>query len=219
MPNPGRAVGDRPDRLHSDRLGDGPLVVLAEEDDGCLEGGGEDHGLVDVALAGGAVTEVGHRDRVHPVALAAHRVAGGVQGLGADDHGGRRHVDRERVPARVRGAAPHLRHVFERHPAHVGDRVLAVAREHEVVGTQRPGGSDLCRLLAEQRRPEAELALALEGGGFVVEAAHDDQVFVDGEQVVVAEVFHPAVVLGSLDSHAFRRQKLNRLVRFCGEFG
>ena len=99
---PRGAVGDRPDGLHADGLGDRPLVVLAEEDHGSLEAGGENHGLVDVALAGGTVAEVGDGDRVDAVALAAHRVAGGVQCLGADDDGGRRHV------RRVNGSQPEL---------------------------------------------------------------------------------------------------------------
>ena len=41
------------------RLGDRPLVVLAEEDDRGVVDRGEDEGLVDVALAGRAVAEEG----------------------------------------------------------------------------------------------------------------------------------------------------------------
>ena len=52
---------------------------------GSLEAGGEDHGLVDVALARGAVAEVGNRYGVGAVVLDAHGVAGGVQDLRADD--------------------------------------------------------------------------------------------------------------------------------------
>ncbi len=88
-----RALVERDPGLPLDRLGDRPLVVLAEEHDGGVVGGGEDERLVDVALAAGAVAEVGDDRGVavgvagadHAVALHAHRVAGGVQGLGADD--------------------------------------------------------------------------------------------------------------------------------------
>ena len=57
------------------------------------------------------------------------------------------------------------------------------------------GGADLRGLLAEQRRPQAELALALQGGGLGVDAADDDHVLVEGEQLVVADVGDPGVEL------------------------
>ncbi len=50
---------ERDPGLALDRLRDRPLVVLAEEDDRGVVGRGEDERLVDVALAAGAVTEVG----------------------------------------------------------------------------------------------------------------------------------------------------------------
>ena len=56
---PGGALVERDPGLLLERLGDRPLVVLAEEDDGRVEDAGPDEGLVDVALAGGAVAEVG----------------------------------------------------------------------------------------------------------------------------------------------------------------
>src|SRR6202044_2236353 len=80
------------------RRGDRPLVVLAEEHDRRVEHRREYECLIHVALAGGAVAEVGDDRFAGPlgglrvwriaadgaVALDAHRVAGGVQGLAAD---------------------------------------------------------------------------------------------------------------------------------------
>ena len=69
-------------------------------------------------------------------------------------------------------------------PAAPGDAVLAVGREDVVVVAQRPAGADLCGLLAQQRRPQSELALALKGGGLGVEAAGQDHVPVQPAQLV-----------------------------------
>ncbi len=57
---PARPLVERDAGLPFDRLGDGPLVVLAEEDDGRVVNRGPDEGLVDVALADRAVAEVGN---------------------------------------------------------------------------------------------------------------------------------------------------------------
>ena len=45
--------------------------------------------------------------------------------------------------------------------------------------TQRPARSDLRGLLAEQLRPEPELALALQRGGLGVDPANQDEVAVE----------------------------------------
>src|SRR5690625_285065 len=78
---------------NSGRLGDGPLVVLAEEQHRGVEGAGEGQRLGDIALRGGAVAEAGDGHGVAVDVAGAdvavhghtHGVAGGVQGLGADD--------------------------------------------------------------------------------------------------------------------------------------
>ena len=57
--------------------------------------------------------------------------------------------------------------------------MLAVGREDEVLLAGRPSGTDLGGLLAEQADPDAQLALALQGGGLGVEAADEDQVAVE----------------------------------------
>ena len=84
--NAGNAValaplGDGGVRLHTDRLRNGPLVVLAEEDDRHDIAGGEAEGLCDVPLARGAVTEVGQGGRRGAVEGDPERVAGGVERL------------------------------------------------------------------------------------------------------------------------------------------
>src|SRR5699024_4857037 len=54
------SVSDLRAALQADRLGDGPLVVLAEEQHRRLIASGEDQRFVDVALAGCPVPEVSH---------------------------------------------------------------------------------------------------------------------------------------------------------------
>ncbi|KPC69550.1 hypothetical protein ADL26_18115, partial [Thermoactinomyces vulgaris] len=92
-------------------LGDGPLVVLAEEDDRRVVDRGEGERLVHVALRGGAVTEVGDDGGVRAVLGDAHGVPGGVQRLGADDDRVELEVVAVRVPAAVVDAAEHAEQV------------------------------------------------------------------------------------------------------------
>lgn len=66
--------------------------------------------------------------------------------------------------------------------------MLAVRREHVVVVAQGTAGADLGGLLAEQRGPQAQLALALEGGRLAVEAAGQDHVAVEPAQVLGRDV-------------------------------
>ena len=106
----GGPLVERDPGLPLERLGDRVLVVLAEEDDRRVEDAGPDERLVHVALAGGAVAEVGD-DRLAVVGadLAvhgdAHGVAGRVQRLRADHD--RVHVELVlvRVPAALVDAA------------------------------------------------------------------------------------------------------------------
>ena len=63
------AIEQRNPRLTLDRLRDGPLIVLAVEDDGRVVGGGEDHPLVRVTLTRRTVPE--ERDRCFRIASGA----------------------------------------------------------------------------------------------------------------------------------------------------
>ncbi len=167
-PHPGKAVAGRPfpqrhPRLPGHRFGDRPLVVLAVEDDRRVEGRREDHALVHVALAGGAVAEerdgrlVGVRsgpvrdrqprqpmtprwrpdDAVEPL---THRVAGRVEHLVADDDRVAVEPGRLGVPAALvgaRGRCPAGQRRVD--PPAPGDAVLPVGREGHVVRVASPG--------------------------------------------------------------------------------
>src|SRR5580693_7122165 len=209
------------------RLGDRPLVVLAEEHDRRVEHRGPHEGLIDVALAGGAVAEVGDdgfaatspalpvlvipADR--PVALDAHRVPGGVQGLAADDDRVEVELVLLRVPAAVADAAVELEQLDRVDAAAPGHAVLAVGREHHVTRAQRPGRADLRGLLPEQRGPDAELALALQRDRLGVDPADQDQVPVHGPDIGGGQVER---IVGMLDAFALRGEQLDELFGLAG---
>ena len=210
------ALVERDPGLALDRLGDGPLVVLAEEHDRGVVGGGEDERLVDVALAGGAVAEVGDDGRVAlgvagadvAVALHPHRVAGGVQALGADDDRVEAEVVVRGVPVAVVDAAEEAEQLERVEAAAPGDAVLAVGREDEVLRAQRPAGADLGGLLAEELGPDAELAVPLQRGGLGVEATDQHHVAVEAAQLLGGEV---EVELPVVDPLALGREELDQL--------
>jgi hypothetical protein len=66
--------------------------------------------------------------------------------------------------------------------------VLAVRRERHVLGRHGSSRPDLRGLLAQQRHPDPELALALQGVALAVEPAHEDQVAVEVAQRAHVEV-------------------------------
>ena len=206
------AFGDGHTRLQRDRFGDRPLVVLAEEDNGGMETRGESEGFGDVALAGGPVTEVRDRGTVHAVELHTERIAGGVQRLRAHDDRRCGHPVLIGVPARMGGSSPEPEHVGRVHVTAVGDRVLAVTGEDEVLGIERPRRADLRGLLTEQRRPQAELSLALQSGCLGVDAPHHHQVLVEAQQRVHVDVGDEVGVLGVLESLARRADQLDQIV-------
>ena len=127
----------------------------------------------------GAVAEVRDHRRVavgvagadRAVALHAHRVAGRVQGLRADDDRVEAEVVLLGVPVAVVDAAEQAEQLERVEAAAPGDAVLAVGREDEVLRAQRAAGADLGGLLAEQLGPDAELAVALQGGRLGVDPA------------------------------------------------
>ena len=182
------ALGDGGMSLDLDRFGDGPLVVLAEEHDRDDEAGGEAEGLGHVAFAGRAVAEVGHRGGRSAVQLDPEGIAGGVEHLGPDDDRRRRHVVRRGVPSGERGASPQPEHRRRVDTAAVGDAMLPIAPEHEVVGAQRPCRPDLRRFLPEQGGPQRQLTLALQRHRLGVEAADDGHVGVEALQLLGAYV-------------------------------
>src|SRR6476661_1990748 len=217
-----RPLVERDAGLALDRLGDGPLVVLAEEHDGRVVGRGEDERLVDVALRRRTVAEVGDHGRVavgvagadDAVALHAHRVAGGVEGLRADDDRVEAEVVLVRVPAALVDPAEEAEEAQRVDALAVGDAVLAVGREDVVLRAQRPAGADLRGFLAEQLGPDAELAVPLERGGLGVDAAGEDHVAVetaDHRSLVVRGQVGTEAELGVLDALALGGEQLDEL--------
>ena len=207
-----RALVERDPALRRRRRRDAPLVVLAEEHDRAVVDAGPHERLVDVALAAGPVAEVGDHGlaglRVADRAVLGdpHRVAGGVQRLAADHDRVERELLLVRVPPAVAGAAEQAEQLDRVDLPAPRDAVLAVGREGEVLRPQRPARADLRRLLAEQRRPDAELALPLQRGGLDVDAADQDEVAVEVAVLLVGQV---DVVVGVVQSLALRGEQLH----------
>ncbi len=132
-----------------------------------------------------------------------------MQCLGADDDLRRRHVDRVRIPAGGGRSAPHTHEVGEVGAAAVGDAVLAIAGEDEVIAAESPARTDLRGLLAEKGRPQAQLALALQCGRLGVDSADDHHVLVQREKLLVADVGHPRVVARIGETGPVGSQELN----------
>ena len=69
-----------------------------------------------------------------------------------------------------------------RHSAAVGDAVVAVAGEDEVVVAEGPGRADLGRFLAQQWRPQGQFALPLQGRGLGIDPADDHHVLIERDR-------------------------------------
>jgi hypothetical protein len=136
-----------------------------------------------------------------------------VQGLGADH-------DRVQVelvllgrPAAVADAAVQLEQVDRVDAPAPGHAVLAVGGEHHVIGAQRPAGPDLGGFLAEQRGPDAQLALALQRDRDGIDGADQYQVPVHAPDVVGGQVQR---VVGVVDPLTLRGEQLDELARLIG---
>jgi hypothetical protein len=86
--------------------------------------------------------------------------------------------------------------------------VLAVGRERHVVGAQGAAGANLCALLAQQRSPQPEFALPLQGDCLGVDAADEHQVAVERLDLVVGYVER---VVRMLDAFAFGSKELDHV--------
>ena len=133
-----------------------------------------------------------------PVALHAHRVAGRVQGLRADHDRVEAEAVLGGVPVAVVDASEETEQLQRVQATTPGDAVLAVGREHEVLGAQRATGTDLGGLLAEQLGPDAELAVPLQRRGLGVDAADEHHVAVEAADLVGGEVAVELVVADPL---------------------
>ncbi len=94
--------------------------------------------------------------------------------------------------------------------------MLAVGREDEVLRGERAAGADLRGLLAEELGPDAELAVALEGGRLDVDATGEDHVAVEALDRLVVEVEGE---LGVLDALTLGGQQLHELGATVGLVG
>ncbi len=213
------ALVDRGAGLAGVGLGDGPLVVLAEEDDRAVVDAGEDERLVVVALRGRAVAHAGDDGGVArvvaradgTVALDAHGVAGAQQALVADDDGVAVEAELGRVPGALVDTAVHRDEAHRVEAAGPGEAVLAVAGEGVVLLAHRAAGADLGGFLAEERGPQAELTLTLERGRLEVEAADEDEVAIETAQVVVAQGVDDLVVLRMGNALTLRGEELDHV--------
>ena len=107
--------------------------------------------VTEVRDHGGVALRVTGAD--HAVALHAHGVAGGVQGLCADHDRVETEVVLAGVPAALVDAAEQAEQLERVDALAPGDTVLAVGREDVVLRPERAAGADLRGLLAKQRAP------------------------------------------------------------------
>ena len=184
------ALGDVADgHLLLAGLGDRVAVVLAEEDHGQLVDGGEVHGLVEVALRGGALAEVDDRDLVQPSQFRGVGDAGGVRQVGGDHAGagddallGEGPVVGHLASARVGvvGLREEVEHdLLGAHAEHDHHAGVAVVGQHPVdASLEGVGGADLGGLVAGAGHGERGPALAVEDQHAVVELAREQHVAV-----------------------------------------
>ncbi|MPM34487.1 hypothetical protein SDC9_81070 [bioreactor metagenome] len=186
------AAGERDDGLAGRGHRDGPLVVGHDEDDRGVVAGRPDERLVHVALGAGPVAEerqhrpvVGAAGAGDALGLQCHRPADRVQRVGADDDRVAVEPGRDRVPAPHVDTAPQRHQVQRVDPADQRRTVLAVGREAHVGRLHRPHRPGADRLLAQRRRPQAQLALPLQGGALGVQPAGQHHVAQQGGDVGV----------------------------------
>ena len=126
-----------------------------------------------------------------------HRVAGGVQRLGADNDRVQVELVLGRVPAAVTDAAEQFEELHRVQTAAPRHAVLAVGGEGHIARAERPPGADLGRLLAEQGGPDPQFALALQRDRLGVYPPDQDQVavqvlhLVGGQLQGIVGVFEP----------------------------
>ena len=200
----GHAVADglvrerRRDGLVRERHGDRVLVVLDEEHHRQVEDGGEVQGLVEVALARGAVAAHGQDHGVLAAQLGGVGDADAVQQLG----GQRGALDADLVLGGVVAAVPvaaEQRHGLDGvHAAGHHGHGVAVGGEHPVALGEAQRRGDLAGLLAVAGRVDGHPALPDECGVLVIDAAADDELLVGGQEFGIAGqgVFVPG--LGAL---------------------
>ena len=195
-----RTVGEAAGALEFARCRDRPLVVLEKEDDRRAGDPGQVHRLVEVALRGGALADVGHHDAFLFLDLETPGDADRVRELGREGDLRRQHLDVV-GDAAGDGVAGEVHEVLlEREAVHQHGRQLAVLGHQPVdLGIEAHRRPDDRGLLTEDRREDSQAALALKGRGPGVEMAADEH---------PAEAFEDELVidrrLGAGNQLAFR---------------
>ena len=197
-----------------DRGAHGVLVVFDDVDHRQLPQRGHVEGLVDLALVGGAVAEIGQRDVAALAVFEREADAGAERNLGGDDAVAavevplrREHVHRAALAPRVAPRAPgELGHDAARvHAAdqHVG--VIAVAGDDRVVRRDGRLHAPHHRLLTDVEMAEAaEKTHAVELPHLLLEAPQQQHLAVEAEHLLGACVVAPGrreLALASLGRH------------------
>ena len=89
--------------------------------------------------------------------------------------------------------------------------MLAVAGEGVVLRAHGATAADLGGLLPEERGPQAELTLALQRGGLLVDATDEHEVAIEAAQLVVAQRVDDLVVLGVVDALTLGGEELHHV--------
>ena len=166
-----------------ERHRDGPLVVLAEEDDRHVPDAGEVQGLVEVALGGGAVAEEDHDDGVVAPVLGGVGEADGVGDLGRDGDGDRQVVLVGGGPAAFQVAGEEEQHLLDRPSPVDHGRRFAEGRHHPVGGAEGEDAAHLGGFLALDRCEGADPPLTLEPHHPLVQAPPQEHGAVQSFQV------------------------------------
>ncbi len=190
QPGGGRRAGDR--GAH------GVLVVLDDVDHRQLPELRHVEALVDLALVGRAVAEIGQRDVVVAAVLVGEGQAGAERDLRADDAVaaeeallGGEHVHRAALALGIAvGPAGQLRHhALGVHAAGQHVAVVAVAGDDLVARLERHLHADHHGLLADVEVAEAaDQAHAVHLAGLLLEAADQQHVLVGGDLLVLGEL-------------------------------
>ena len=194
----GGAVGEVLDRvLEMGRRRVGPLVVVDHEDDGQAADAGEVHPLVRVTARRRALAAPGDRDagvladaerERHPHGDGQHR--GQVADLRVEAEVRVAEVD---VPVASARRPVHPAHVLGEDPPRLDaagdvDAHVALERGADVVSAHRRRDADGRGLVAPARVERAgDLALPVEDVAALLDAARDQEVAVDAEQILAVE--------------------------------
>src|SRR5919197_3698860 len=197
-----RAVGNVLGRELEVRRGRiGPLVVVADEDDGQLAHAGQSHPLVTIAARGGALAEPGDGNALLLADPESERAADGNRKHRREvaDHRdqaeiGVGHVD---VPVLTLGRTVRAAHVLGEDPPRLDtaddvDAHVPMERRTDVVRPHRGRDADRRGLVPAPCVERAgDLPLAVEDVAALLDPAREDHVAVDAEQVLAVEARLP----------------------------